>query len=130
MKANAEHAVRHANKKNVDLDYSIDSIQKVETILAMLHEQKSEQPGSTEVNRLASIYGSYVGEVIRRNEPGAFWEKDHKVGGNDSYPLISGEAEMFPMAWCYKRIEDGGEDNVWVKYQLLQEIKKRPPTQS
>jgi hypothetical protein len=25
------------------------------------------------------------------------------------------------MGWCYKRIVDGEEDNVWVKYSMIKE---------
>jgi hypothetical protein len=103
------------------LDYSIDSIHKVESILGQLHEKYSKDPNSISVTGLSSAYGAYIGEVIRRSEPNAHWERDHEVAGEKSYPLTWSGGDSFPMGWCYKRIVDGEEDNVWVKYSIISE---------
>jgi hypothetical protein len=116
----ASEAVKDARENShVSLDYSVDSIKQVEGILGKLHDQYSQNPGSISAKGLGSAYGAYIGEVIRRSEPGAKWEAADAVGGEKSYPLIWGAGHSYPMAWCYRRIVDGPEDNVWIKYLVL-----------
>jgi hypothetical protein len=119
------------DNSHVNLDYTPDSIQKVEQILAALHDKYVKDHSSISPNGLGSAYGAYIGEVIRRSEPGAKWERDDPVGGEKSYPIIWGGGHSYPMAWCYHRIVNGPEDNVWVKYRVLKqkrdEAKKIPP---
>ena len=120
----AAEAVKDAAKQDhIDLDYSVDSIKRVEEILGHLHEQYVKDPSSISVKGLGSAYGAYIGEVIRRSEPDAKWERDDAVGGEKSYPIIwgPGHGHSYPMAWCYHRIVNGPEDNVWVKFQVLKD---------
>lgn len=120
----ASAAVKDAREQNhVDLDYSSESIEKVEQILGNLHDNYVKNPSSISANGLGSAYGAYIGEVIRRAEPGARWERDDEVGGEKSYPIIrrKGSGHSYPMAWCYHRIVNGPEDNVWLKYRLLKD---------
>lgn len=117
----ANEAVKDAARDSVSLDYSIDSIKRVEEVLGNLHDMYAANPASVSVRGLGSAYGAYVGEVIRRTEPGAHWERDDPVGGEKSYPLIWKAGHSYPMAWCAHRIENGPGDNVWVKYFVLKE---------
>ncbi|MGB7844969.1 MAG: hypothetical protein WBL63_05085 [Candidatus Acidiferrum sp.] len=118
----ATEAVKDATDNNhITLNYSPDSIQSVEKILGSLHDQYVKNPSSVSANGLGSAYGAYLGEVIRRTEPGAKWERDDPVGGEKSYPIIWGAGNSYPMAWCYHRIVNGPEDNVWVKYRVLKD---------
>ena len=118
----AAEAVKDAERENqINLDYSPQSIEQVEAILGKIHEQYMKDKASISVNGLAMAYGAYIGEAIRRSEPGSSWERDHPVGGEKSYPLRWKTGESFPCGWCYKRISNGPEDNVWHKYQMLKE---------
>jgi hypothetical protein len=118
----ATDAVQDAKDNNhVALDYTPASIQNVEKILGQLHDQYAKNPSSISANGLASAYGAYIGEVIRRSEPDVKWERDDPVGGEKSYPLIWGSLRTYPMAWCYHRIENGPEDDVWFKYRALKD---------
>jgi hypothetical protein len=113
----ATMAVKDAKENNhVTLDYTPESIHDVENILGGLHDQYTRNPSSVNANGLGSAYGAYIGEVIRRSEVGAKWERDDPVAGEKSYPLHWGGRVSFPMAWCYHRIVNGSEDNVWNKY--------------
>jgi hypothetical protein len=123
----ASEAEKDAERENhVRLDYSIESIKSVEKILGQLHDQYALNPSSVSVKGLGSAYGAYVGEVIRRSEPGARWERDDAVGGEKSYPLIWGAGHSYPLGWCQKRIIYGDGDNVWVKYYILKERASGP----
>jgi len=120
----ASEAVKDAEgKDHINLDYSVDSIEQVEEILGSLHEQFLKDPSSISTKGLGSAYGAYIGEVIRRSEPGAKWERDDAIGGEKSYPIIwgPGHGHSYPMAWCYHRIVNGPEDNVWVKFRVLKD---------
>jgi len=97
----ATAAVADAEKQDhVRLDYTIDSIKKVEEVLGRMHGQYVKDPKSLSVNALANMYGAYIGEVIRRSEPGTKWERDHPVFGPKTYPLHWSAGDSFPMAWC------------------------------
>jgi hypothetical protein len=120
----AAEAVKDAEAKDhINLDYSVDSIKEVEEILGHLHEQYLKDPSSISPKGLGSAYGAYIGEVIRRSESGAKWERDDAVGGEKSYPIIwgPGHGHSYPMAWCYHRIVNGPEDNVWIKFRVLKD---------
>ena len=120
----ATEAVKDAGgKQRIDLDYSVNSIEQVEEILGRFHEQYAQDPSSISAKGLGSAYGAYIGEVIRRSDPSAKWEQDDHVGGEKSYPIIGGPGagHSYPMAWCYHRIVNGPEDNVWAKYQVLKD---------
>jgi hypothetical protein len=126
----ADQAVQDAQKQShVHLDYSVDSIKRAEGVLGQPHDQYAKDPSSVSAKGLGSAYGAYVGEVIRRSEPGARWGRGDAVGGPKSYPLIWGPGHSYPMAWCYHRIVSGPEDNVWIKYCVLKdrEPKQAPP---
>jgi hypothetical protein len=118
----ATEAVRDAKENNHTLlDYTPESIKIVESILGSVHDQYVKNPDSVSARGLGSAYGAYVGEVIRRSENGAKWERDDPVAGEKSYPLRWGGRVSFPMSWCYKRIVNGPEDNVWNKYSSLRQ---------
>jgi hypothetical protein len=118
----ANEAVKDAREQSrVDLDYTVDSIRSVEEVLGRAHDQYAKNPSSISANGLASAYGAYIGEVIRRTEPGAKWDRDDSIQGEKSYPITWGGGSSYPMAWCYKRIVNGPEDNVWVKYRVLKD---------
>jgi len=122
MQFMAGEAVKKAEKENqTKLDYSVQSIEKVETILSKLHEQYVKDKDSIAVNDLSMAYGAYIGEVIKRSEPGVRWGIDHPVAGDKSYPLYWKGGESFPWGWCFKRIMNGPEDNVWHKYLLVKQ---------
>ena len=122
-----DEAIADARKYDgILLDYSVDSIRTVDAVLGRLHNSYKQNPASIRVDGLALEYGAYVGEVIRRHEPGTYWTKDSELGQR-SYPLHWGNDEAFPIAWCSKRIINGDEDNIWFKYTALKDGLAKPP---
>jgi hypothetical protein len=118
----ATEAVKMADKNfSVKLDYSPNSIKQVEKVLGQLHDEYVRTKPTEGVNGLAMAYGAYIGEVIRRNEPDVRWERSDGVGGENSYPLIWQGGSSYVCAWCYRRITNGEEDNVWFKYTAIKE---------
>ena len=60
-------AVDHANNAGVHLDWTDNSIEKVEEILGLLHQEMGHaKPSEDQVLTFATMYGSYVGEVFRK----------------------------------------------------------------
>jgi len=120
----AGEAVDIARQNGVaGLDYSTESIRLAEDVLAKLHDEFQRTRSMDGVKGLASAFGAYIGECIRRSEPGTRWERDHPTMGERSYPLHWRGGESFPMGWAFKRITNGPEDNVWHKYVVLKDRK-------
>ena len=118
----ATEAVDMASKNNgVKLDYTPESIQKVEEVLGKIHDEYERTKPSEGVQGVAMAYGAYIGEVIKRIEPGAKWERSDSVGGENSYPLHWRGGTSYVCAWCYRRITNGEEDNVWHKYIAIRD---------
>ena len=124
MKNLAEQAVVDARTVHgIDPDYTPESIQRVEQILSGVYNSKprgllsrlfGRALSGDDAARLARMYGSYVGESLRRKWGGE-WERDHPVAGPGAYPIACRGHQSFPLAWCYKRLMNGPEDNIWHK---------------
>jgi hypothetical protein len=123
LAAGAVEAARDAYE--VVLDYGVPSVESVEGILGRLHEEHRAHPFFPErIAAEANRWGAYVGEVARRVRGGEWWRDSAHVGAN-TFPLVFGEQnEVYPCAWCYRRITNGPEDNVWVKFRLS--VTERP----
>jgi uncharacterized protein DUF6278 len=95
----ANEAVKDAAQNNgVKLDYSVDSIKRVDAVLGNVHDQYVKNPSSISVNGLGSAYGAYIGEVIRKSEPGAHWLRDDETG-EKSYPIVWGPGQDIHTRW-------------------------------
>jgi hypothetical protein len=128
MTAYAEDAVDHARSTcGFTLDYTPESVERVEGILQKLYDDIPRNmlsrllrrgPSPADIVVMAKMYGGYIGECVRRKWGGQ-WERDHSVGGPGSYPISSLGHDAFPVGWCFKRLQNGAEDNVWHKFQVL-----------
>jgi hypothetical protein len=109
---------RAASEFQATLDYTPQSIERLESILEALHQKHAAQQFSEErLATKANLWGAYIGEVARRMRDG-HWQRDSEWGGKESAPLVhAGGAEVFPPAWAYHRIMNGAEDNAWNKFQ-------------
>jgi hypothetical protein len=119
-----------ASAREVDgtaLNYSPASIEKVERVLGKICDDAKRRGSQEGLNGLAMAYGAYIGECIRRNEQGVSWDRDHPTLGEKSYPLHWADGDAFPMNWCYGRLTNGDEDNVWHKYQVLKNQRTSKP---
>lgn len=127
MQVVAKEAVRQAkNEYKVDLDLSADSIERVEEILTKMHEGHVKNPLAGKELSLRSIrWGAYIGEVAKRVRLGK-WRRDSEKLGRNTMPLVFDSAnEAFPCSWAYKRIADGPDDNVLLKFRCLTDLELR-----
>lgn len=105
----------------VTLDYSPDSVKEVEKLLATKFElQKTHPMTEDELADAAHLWGSYIGEVIKRMHA-AHWTRDSAAMGKDTLPIVFNDTgeESYPCAWVYHRLKNGEEDNVWTKFQFV-----------
>ena len=120
LQQQADEAVREAAQAhNVVLDFSIQSVEHVERILAGIHEKRQKREFSEQEEiRAALRWGAYIGEVIVRQRSGR-WGRDDDLAGEGSMPVHWENGTSFPVTWCRKRIQNGEEDNVWLKFSIL-----------
>jgi hypothetical protein len=105
--------------KGIELDYSMSSIKVVEEQLGGLSRQVDKSNPQKGMFGQAASYGAYIGEVVRKRFGGT-WAVDHPVGGARSYPMTTKSNQViFPVGWCWKRIINGEEDNVYFKAEML-----------
>jgi hypothetical protein len=128
MAAYAQDAADHAKAAcGVSVDYTPESVEQVEVVLHRLYEAIPRGffarlfrrgPSAADISTISKMYGGYIGECIRRRWGGE-WSADHPVGGLGSFPISSRGHDSFPLGWCFKRLRNGPEDNVWHKLQIL-----------
>lgn len=130
MAAYATDAVELCQKEfEVALDYSEESVELVEAILAGIHEQLPrgfiskilrKGPSPETIDQLAKMLGGYVGEVMRRNWGGNWKPESDAFPGELIYTLeIPGRGDVWPHMKAGKRIVNGPEDNIWHYFQYL-----------
>lgn len=118
--ADAVDFARNAFKKQ--LDYSDASIAVVEEILSSLHlDAVRTNPSEEKIYQLAKMFGSYTGEVFRRNY-GAEW--GIVTHGEQSMPGLRAMQKgnlFWPWGKANGRIVNGPEDNLLYYYHVLTE---------
>jgi hypothetical protein len=128
MRRRASQAVDVAARDfRVTLDFRPESVVKVEEILGKIHDRHRQAPLSdSELVKESMRWGAYVGEVTRGVRP-CRWALNSAAGGEGSLPVVYADrSESFPVRWCYKRIKNGEEDNVWHKFTILVIERDRP----
>ncbi len=129
MEAYAQDAVDHAKlAMGITLDFSVESVRSVETILSRLYEARPKGfvarllrrgPSEEDIYMLAKMYGGYIGEVLRRHSGGEWFFDTEVVPGSTVIGLRKEDERVWPPAKVAKRLTDGPEDNVWVYIQVL-----------
>jgi hypothetical protein len=130
MQAYAQDAVDFARDQfQVNLDFSENSIEQVEKILATLHNTLPKgvlgklfkrRPSQEQIGEMAKGWGGYVGEVIRQHWGGE-WTTETAAYPGKVITLRVLDSDIFPIAKVYKRLTNGTEDNVWHYYQVLKQ---------
>ena len=106
---------------NEALDFSSDSLEGVERIMVALHKQAKEAPADQrlteeQITELSKLWGTYVGEVIRRYYGGQWSIVD---GTPD---LALGGKQASPLAKTRKRIVDGPMENLKYYFQSIMKV--------
>ena len=126
MQKFAEQAVIDAWQYNrIVLDYSPESIEIIEQILTKRQKWiRDKNFTDKDIRAEALIAGAYIGETVKR-EKGGTWSESDEIAGEASYPLKFNDQNVYPYIWCYKRLTEGPEENVWHKYSYF--VKNQTP---
>jgi hypothetical protein len=126
----AHNAVGFAQDQyQINLDYSDESIQAVEKILDILHQElprnesgeiSEEASVQDTVDAICNMFGGYVGEVIRR-QYGGEWKVETIMSDQPMVCLQVGGNYISPPAKVYKRLATGSGDDLWFYYQVVRQ---------
>lgn len=130
MQEYAERATELGRDFNMVLDYSEESLQGLEQILAQLSDEHrafvaanpaaGQEAGVAEqMVVMSKLWGGYLGEVVRRRWGGE-WAMETYPGGNFATLTLNVRgAKLFPSMKIYRRLTEGDGDNVWAFYQAV-----------
>ncbi|MCT8335788.1 hypothetical protein NUH30_19030 [Leptospira sp. 85282-16] len=130
----AELAIKYAKGFNVELKFSEQDISKIESILDYYHQDlnpvffkkiirkfKNEEPTEAQIWSMATIWGSYIGELIRK-----FCNNDYKWVIEEALnyePMLHLKKDdnnrIFPVDKSYKRLKNGKEDSIQSFYDII-----------
>ncbi|MGA2489595.1 MAG: hypothetical protein ABSF99_05330 [Anaerolineales bacterium] len=132
MEKLSEIAVTVAKEKfRISLDFSEKSLQQLEILFQKAHEgyKKGSNSGNSQkplIENIVHVWGSYFGEVIRRNL-GGDWIVDQK-----EVFLQLGSRRLDPLGQIRSRIVDGPQYNVQSFFQginsRIQDLQQQPST--
>ena len=133
MLSYAEQAVAAARQQQIELDYSEESLQLVETILDRLHPPHAGGPAAgaaptdADTEDLCKMWGGYLGEVVRRRWGGE-WALETYPGGNVlTVALSTPGGTVFPSLKIYRRLSQGAAENVWLFYCMMRDRFRAKP---
>lgn len=97
------------------LDYSDRSIESLETILSNIHVSEDKE----EIEQTVKQWGSYLGEVVRKNFGGE-WELIQPPGRAAAVPtLVIAGSQLYPLMKVFRRLTMGDPENVWKFYEKI-----------
>ncbi|HYO58832.1 hypothetical protein [Archangium sp.] len=106
--------------EGVELDYSVDSLAKLDGIIENLRQ---DGVTSDEVAETLFTFGCYVGEVFVRNAGGRWCSAEGTpMAGATGFPLIvqlGSGGYCNPIGKVFKRLEQGPEHNLSYFYQVF-----------
>jgi len=118
IKKSANWLVTAFGALDKELDFSVKSVEHIETVLTEQFEDGQPKSDGLFANGLGGklfAISSYIGEVVIRNTKATKWVTDDKdPQGEINIKLVSANGtEMFPAHRVMKRIQNGEEDNVY-----------------
>lgn len=139
IQEHAQAAVETARAMNVALDYSEQSLEQVEQILARLHQELRDWkiaraattavasgpvdaptgPSDNQMSDMCRLWGSYFGEVVRRRWGGEWNVETYPGGSFATLTLTVSAGKLFPSMKVYRRLTEGDADNLWTFYQTV-----------
>ena len=118
--AYAEKAVQKAREFNTQLDYTENSLMEVEGILSQLASSSTAAQASPgDVGEMCKMWGSYLGEVVRRRFGGEWSVETYPGKQFATLTLSVGANKLFPTVKVHRRLTQGVDDNVWTFYKMV-----------
>src|ERR1700690_1616777 len=104
-----------------NLDFGSESIDGLDEILVLVGESPE-----LELDFEVRLWGSYLGEVLRRRYAGS-WEMSQYPGGVVAVPAIDVRgSRLFPLMKVYRRLTVGEEEDLRAFYAMVTERLGRP----
>jgi len=120
VSAYAEQAVTIAREFNAQLDYSENSLMELEAILVQLSRDMPSSPSSaSEVSEMCKMWGSYLGEVVRRRFGGEWSIETYPGKQFATLTLNVNGNKLFPSVKIHRRLSEGDADNIWTFYRMV-----------
>jgi len=114
-----QNALDIAKQFRCKLDFSHKSIKYLERILSKVHNDYINTGNIDGLHGIALAFAAYIITVIERNTCPGVWRRNHPDFGEDSFPFEWQGSTLFPYGWCLKRIFDGKQDDIWIKYKAI-----------
>src|SRR5215831_2266541 len=109
MRAYAQDAERFASEQGISLDYTEESLDRVDLLLHRIAGDGVLAPKTPEeadqLWTFAKVYGGCLGKVVIRNMGGA-WELQDNPDGSARVVLRCEGVQMFPAEKVYKRLTE------------------------
>lgn len=120
VQAYAAQAIVLAREFHAHLDYSENSVMEVESILAGLaREMPDSQPSAEDVSEMCKVWGSYLGEVVRRRFGGEWSIETYPGKEFATLALNTNGNKLFPSIKVHRRLTEGDGDNLWTFYRMV-----------
>ena len=119
MQAFADQAVRLGLEFKVHLDYSENSLEEVERLMARFGDDLTSGNAAGKIDEMAKIWGGYLGEVVRRRFGGEWSNEKYPAGDFLIVTLNVNGARLFPSMKVHKRLTEGSNENIWSFYQTV-----------
>ena len=122
MEGYASAAVDLARREfKQQLDFTSDSIDGLDEILVLVGESPE-----LDVDFEARLWGSYLGEVMRRRYAGS-WEMTQYPGGVVAVPSVDVRgSRLFPLMKVYRRLTVGEEEDLRAFFAMVTERLGKP----
>jgi len=126
----APEIVADSAKYHIRLDYTIDSLKAVDTVLAALHKEyielSKDMTEETETGYLgyAEMLGCYMLAVVdKQGTPGRLTVVTDEFGTAYGFTFQSGAFCDF-VSWCRKAILNGNSDAVYPKFAFFSRVSR------
>jgi hypothetical protein len=126
--AYADQAVMLAHDFNAHLDFSENSLMEVEAILgALSRDMPASKPSDDDVSEICKVWGSYLGEVVRRRFGGDWSIETYPGKQFATLTLTVNGNKLFPSMKIHRRLTEGDGDNIWNFYKMVKTKLENPP---
>ena len=103
------------------LDFTSESIDGLDEILVLVGENPE-----LDVEFEVRLWGSYLGEVLRRRYAGV-WEMTQYPGGAAAVPAVEVRgSHLFPLIKVFRRLTEGEEEDLRSFYAMVTERLGKP----
>jgi len=119
FEADAEEAMKLTRKFFViELNFSDDSIRQLEEQFDAIDYAISGGMSDENIQLLKRVWGSYLGETIRR-QYGGQWNLISNDKGEEVPALTYQGKSLFPHQQVMRRLTEGDQHSIWEYYQNL-----------